>query len=51
VLATNMLDNTNTWRLKPDGTYMHRQPQPQDRIVNAQKTFMQRSYGLDILPE
>jgi polyphosphate kinase len=51
VLATNMLDNTNTWRLKPDGTYMHRQPQSQDRIVNAQKTFMQRSYGLDILPE
>jgi polyphosphate kinase len=50
VLATCLMDNQGAWEMQPDGKYHPVQPTPGAAPISAQSLFMQKSFGLDLLP-
>lgn len=50
ILTTCLRDNTSAWIMQPDGSYLHRQPSPDEDIVDSQYIFMHNSAGLDEMP-
>ena len=50
LLATSLLDNTNTWELLPDGSYFRIQPEPGEARYESQQAFMAASFGIETLP-
>ncbi len=50
VLATCLIDNQGAWEMRSDGKYHKVLPQPGTEAISAQSLFMQKSFGLDLLP-
>jgi Polyphosphate kinase C-terminal domain 2 len=50
MLATSMLDNQGAWELRADGEYHKIPPKDQSIVTSSQDIFMQRSFGLDLMP-
>jgi polyphosphate kinase len=50
MLATQLLDNVGAWDLQSDGSYVRREPQSGETVVNSQELLMRNSFGLDLLP-
>jgi len=50
VLMTSLMDNVGSWELLPDGTYQRVQLQEGQAPLDSQQLFMQKSYGLEVLP-
>jgi polyphosphate kinase len=46
MLQTSLLDNVGAWDMQPDGTYIRRQPGPDDPVIDSQHIFMTDSFGL-----
>lgn len=52
ILSTYMSDNTKSWLLNPDGSYVRRQRGAHEREVRAQQKFIElaRDYGIKSIP-
>lgn len=50
ILATCLMDNQGAWELRSDGKYHKVQPMPNTPAIDSQQIFMQKSFGLDLLP-
>jgi polyphosphate kinase len=44
-LATSLADNTQAWQLNSDGSYTRLTPQPGQRALSSQESFMKASFG------
>jgi polyphosphate kinase len=47
ILATNLADNMNAWRLDSNGFYARVQPEPGEPACISQEKFMANSYGIE----
>lgn len=47
LLHTCLLDNQNSWQLRPDGTYEKIQPVPDEASLDSHRTFIQSSFGIE----
>jgi len=48
ILATDLRNNTATWELQSDGTYIKRKAAEGEPLIDSQSIFMEDSAGLDI---